>query len=144
MATIIGTSAYTAASVQAQYRSAAATAPARAPWASPWPAVLGIAALPLALGVVFAAQVIGLLAVVLALAVWVILVGLAYGGAGSTDPWKRAAAIVAVGTAAFALEFVLGATLVLGSGSGLSLYLIGALAVGIGAAVFFVNRLAKR
>jgi hypothetical protein len=103
--TAVTASIYTAVSAQRIHRESVRRAPERVRWESPWPGVLGFFALPLAVVFLFAAADLG--ALIVALAAWFGLVGLAYWGAGAQRPWMRALAVVAVCSLALVLEFFL-------------------------------------
>lgn len=133
LATLIGSSAYTAASVQATLRRAAPRVDGPRRWRSPWPGIVGAIALPIS--VVIWWTLVGWLLL------WFVLVALAYRGAGHRRPWGHAGAVVGIGTAAFVAEFVVGGYMLANDTSGDdSLYLVGALVVGIAFAAMTVSK----
>ncbi len=130
VATIIGTSAYTAASTQAIARTVSGADPGRVRWPSPWAAVVGALALPLAVAVALGTW----WTVIVPFAVWYLLVALAYRGAGDWHPWTRAIGVVVLGTGAVAAEFFVVLSLLSTETEGsVGLYL--AVAVLLGAAI---------
>ncbi len=107
--TLIGASTYTAVSAQGVLRRAKELSPERVKWTSPWPGVLGVLALPVTLLV----AIFTWWTVVIPFVVWLVLVGLAYRGAGARRPWAGAAVVVALGSVALVAEFVIWAAILL-------------------------------
>ncbi len=120
--TLASASTYSAVTAQRILRKPRVETLERARWRSPLPGLLGFFALPTAAllvslmlaGTDAAAGVLGLL-VVLGL-VWVVLLGLAYTGAGAQRPWAHAAAVVAIGLVAIVVEAFLWLALFFGVG----------------------------
>jgi hypothetical protein len=102
-------SIYTAVHAQRALHRTAREAPERVSTTFPLPGFLGFFALPLAGIALFltAGAGSGTGSILFALAVWFGAVTLAFHLAGAAAPWKRAALIVSLGTAAFVGEFFL-------------------------------------
>ncbi len=107
--TLASASIYSAISAQRILRDARRESPERVHWRSPWPGVVGFFALPLAvLAVWLGANLTDALVtggLPLLVIVWLVLVGLAYSGAGAARPWARASAVVGIGIVAAFVEF---------------------------------------
>lgn len=110
IATLIGGSIYTPWNVQQISRRSEREHPERIRWRRPWPAVLAALAVPILL----VALVFAWWTAIFPPLVWFLVAGVAYRAAGHGTPWRRAAAIAAIGTLLFVVEFVVWAALLLG------------------------------
>jgi hypothetical protein len=108
--TAVGASIYTAFSAQTVHRKMQAVAPEQVRPGSPLPGLLGFFAIPIALTAMWLTNrvllTIGSGVLLVGLAAWFGVVGLAYRKAGHPSPWMQASAVVAVCVIALFLEFL--------------------------------------